>query len=589
MRSPSASLYPYLNLPLARVLVPMVSQEIQLQAALSEGCLGLVRMESALLSRSHLGLVMEYIDGGTLTQYVSRRTATRFERGGLHLEEDEARYFFRQLINAVEYLHKSHVAHRDLKMCNVVLTTRRPPTLKLCDFGFAKGWDEDSCMHTRIGTPVYMSPQLIEAQRDGKAYSATAADVWACGVLLYAMLLGRFPYDHTGHPDPNSSGAHVEVLNEQLKASDGGWERTPRVAPHIQLLSNECRDLLGQLLNMDEAKRITIPNIRKHPWFTAAMPDHLDAAIREAEEKQGKLDAAMEAAHESMLKKRNTAVHELVLMAGHEFGSPAAVAAAAAATGGGALPFAAIFECGSEGECPTTPGSRCTATTTTCGGGGGNTGVVNGSSPRLQKLSPRTGAITAATTATSLAGGLSPAPSTREKAPSDCEAEVIVIDLTAVARRTKSDGLLLLAPSPSMLGGGEEVDSYRLGDSGEDTEDACADSSTACNTGAAAAAAAAAAAGGTSSAGGNGPRLLQTAQTGTAAPGADAGVIGAAVQAREVVVEVQGSVEVQAAASTVSPFATLSTADAAPTPGPAAVAASAVASAAEHGAAEQRQ
>lgn len=45
-------------------------------------------------------------------------------------------------------------------MCNVVLTQRRPPTLKLCDFGFAKGWDDSSVMHTRIGTPVYMSPQV---------------------------------------------------------------------------------------------------------------------------------------------------------------------------------------------------------------------------------------------------------------------------------------------------------------------------------------------------------------------------------------------------------------------------------------------
>ncbi|EFJ47716.1 hypothetical protein VOLCADRAFT_33220, partial [Volvox carteri f. nagariensis] len=110
---------------------------------------------------------------------------------------DEARYFFRLLISAVEYLHSSHVAHRDLKMCNVVLTQRRPPTLKLCDFGFAKGWDESSMMNTRIGTPVYMSPQV---RVRGKKYSATAADVWACGVMLFAMLLGRFPYDHVGHP-----------------------------------------------------------------------------------------------------------------------------------------------------------------------------------------------------------------------------------------------------------------------------------------------------------------------------------------------------------------------------------------------------
>ncbi len=53
--------------------------------------------------------------------------------------------------------------------------------------------------------------QLIASKHGGKPYSATAADVWACGVMLFAMLGGMFPYDHTGHPNPNSSGAHVEV------------------------------------------------------------------------------------------------------------------------------------------------------------------------------------------------------------------------------------------------------------------------------------------------------------------------------------------------------------------------------------------
>jgi serine/threonine-protein kinase SRK2 len=91
--------------PLAPVLVPMCYAEIQLQARLSEGHVGLVRLESALLSRTHLGLVMEYVDGGTLTNFVSQRGPTRLQRGGLHVTEDEARYFFRQIIGAVEYLH----------------------------------------------------------------------------------------------------------------------------------------------------------------------------------------------------------------------------------------------------------------------------------------------------------------------------------------------------------------------------------------------------------------------------------------------------------------------------------------------------
>ena len=66
-------------------------------------------------------------------------------------------------------------------------------------------------MYTQIGTPVYMSPQLISSRQTKAGYDATKADVWACGVLLFVMLLGMFPFEHTEHPDPNSSEAHVEV------------------------------------------------------------------------------------------------------------------------------------------------------------------------------------------------------------------------------------------------------------------------------------------------------------------------------------------------------------------------------------------
>lgn len=61
-----------------------------------------------------------------------------------------------QFLSAVDFLHKNHVAHRDLKLDNIVLDGSTPPRIKLCDFGFAKNWDEGSNMFTQIGTPVYM-------------------------------------------------------------------------------------------------------------------------------------------------------------------------------------------------------------------------------------------------------------------------------------------------------------------------------------------------------------------------------------------------------------------------------------------------
>jgi len=66
-------------------------------------------------------------------------------------------------------------------------------------------------MFTQIGTPVYMSPQLINSKDTDHGYDAQKADVWACGVLLFVMMLGMFPFEHSDHPDPNSSQAHAEV------------------------------------------------------------------------------------------------------------------------------------------------------------------------------------------------------------------------------------------------------------------------------------------------------------------------------------------------------------------------------------------
>ncbi len=115
---------------------------------------------------------------------------------------------------------------------------------QVCDFGFAKNWDVESNMYTQIGTPVYMSPQLINSKRSKTGYDATKADVWACGVLLFVMLLGMFPFEHSESPDPNSSHAHIEVWLQQVKCC---WRENPRVAEFAAKLSTSCQDLLDKV------------------------------------------------------------------------------------------------------------------------------------------------------------------------------------------------------------------------------------------------------------------------------------------------------------------------------------------------------
>ncbi|KAK9860325.1 hypothetical protein WJX84_006816 [Apatococcus fuscideae] len=139
--------------------------------------------------------------------------------------------------------------------------------IKLCDFGFAKTWaGDDANMMTHIGTPVYMSPELIHSRNGAKGYDGKLVDVWASGVLLIVMLLGTFPFDHLEHPDPNTTEAHLEVWLQQVKQK---WSEIPHISKQVEKahLSPECIDLLNRIFVIDEKDRISLQQIKAHPWY----------------------------------------------------------------------------------------------------------------------------------------------------------------------------------------------------------------------------------------------------------------------------------------------------------------------------------
>lgn len=255
--------------PLPRVVMPNILREITIQAELGEGHVNIVEAKEVILTDKHLCLVMEYAAGNSLTGYVANKWQ-HAQQTGLFLSEEEARYYFRQFITAVAYCHSHSVAHRDLKLDNTLLDGKQPGRVKLCDFGFAKQWEQGQNMYTHIGTPVYMSPEQLDKQAAGQGYLGTAVDVWAAGVLLVVMLLGTFPFDHTEHPDPNSPEAHSEVFNQQNK---GGWSEVPHIKKAVRKaqLSQEVMDLLNRILVPSETDRITVPQIVAHPWYQKAL------------------------------------------------------------------------------------------------------------------------------------------------------------------------------------------------------------------------------------------------------------------------------------------------------------------------------
>ena len=269
------------------VLQPMMLREIEIQSELGEGHLNIIKSTFALLTDKHLGISMEYASGGSLTQYVT----DRFPRTGqgLFLTEEETRYFFKQIVSAIEYCHNRNVAHRDLKLDNTLLDGSDPPYIKICDFGFAKSWGDDNetaNLFTQIGTPVYMSPEVIHAKESKTGYDPKSSDIWSAGVLLYVMLLGSFPFDHDEQQDPNSSQAQQEVYDLQCS---NHWSSHPSNPKGVEMLSPLAKDLMDKIFEIESSKRISLGEIKEHPWYNLPLEQRHQSALEVLRAEQAKI------------------------------------------------------------------------------------------------------------------------------------------------------------------------------------------------------------------------------------------------------------------------------------------------------------
>ncbi|WMV12417.1 hypothetical protein MTR67_005802 [Solanum verrucosum] len=209
-----------------------------------------------VLTPTHLAIVMEYAAGGELFERICN--AGRFS-------EDEARYFFQQLISGVHYCHNMQICHRDLKLENTLLDGSAAPRLKICDFGYSKS----SLLHSRpkstVGTPAYIAPEVLSRRE----YDGKLADVWSCGVTLYVMLVGAYPFED--QEDPKNFRKTIQrIMAVQYKIPD---------YVHI---SQDCRHLLSRIFVANSARRITIKEIKSHPWFLKNLPRELTEAAQAA-------------------------------------------------------------------------------------------------------------------------------------------------------------------------------------------------------------------------------------------------------------------------------------------------------------------
>ncbi|KAI8102429.1 hypothetical protein M9435_006030 [Picochlorum sp. BPE23] len=214
----------------------------------------IIKLEELFVTEDHLVLVLEYADRGDLFTYVKAK-------GGL--TEDTARWYFQQLILAVDFCHKMDVVNRDIKLENILLTNAggKKKMVKLSDFGFSKDMNRHSAPSTRIGTVMYIAPEIIMNERHVE-YDARMSDVWSCGVVLYVMLTCRYPFKK----DQDSLGSG------SIKQAHSLVRRTmENIFDPVLNASRDCNALLRKMLDSDPNKRISIEELMKHPWFLKSL------------------------------------------------------------------------------------------------------------------------------------------------------------------------------------------------------------------------------------------------------------------------------------------------------------------------------
>eukprot|EP00005_Dracoamoeba_jomungandri_P011592 CAMPEP_0174263604 /NCGR_PEP_ID=MMETSP0439-20130205/19299_1 /TAXON_ID=0 /ORGANISM="Stereomyxa ramosa, Strain Chinc5" /LENGTH=557 /DNA_ID=CAMNT_0015349029 /DNA_START=335 /DNA_END=2008 /DNA_ORIENTATION=+ len=174
-------------------------------------------------------IVMQYVGGGELYDYAMKKDK---------LPEDEARRFWRQLVQAVQYMHDRGAVHRDLKLENIMLDSWF--NVVVIDMGLSEFHNKHKLMTTFCGSTSYAAPEMFLCRK----YFGPEVDVWSMGVILYCLILGYLPFE-----DPQ----HIVDANPIPLTPEEGC-------------SEELEDLFEKIFIFEGSERITLEGIRTHPW-----------------------------------------------------------------------------------------------------------------------------------------------------------------------------------------------------------------------------------------------------------------------------------------------------------------------------------
>ena len=217
-----------------------------------------LKLEEIFVTKTHLALVLEYADCGDLFSYVKHRG---------HLSESHARWFFQQIILAVDYCHQMGIVNRDIKLENILLSSNDVlphgmPLVKLSDFGFSKDETAHSPPATRLGTPMYIAPEVLK-NKEGSTYDGKKSDIWSAGVVLHVMLTGQYPF------------LAMQFDSSDVKTFEGQHEMMSRIRTEdyrrIPWLSKECNELMEGLLDFNPETRLTTAEVMESAWYKKSL------------------------------------------------------------------------------------------------------------------------------------------------------------------------------------------------------------------------------------------------------------------------------------------------------------------------------
>ena len=209
-----------------------INREIKIMKKINH--FNITKLYSVIETKYIIYLVQEYVQGKELNDYL-------YTKG--KLSEIEACKFFHQIISGLSYLHHCGIVHRDFKPENILLTNDNK-ILKIIDFGLGNTYEKGQLLKTGCGSPCYIPPEMLKEM----GYNGEETDIWSAGIILYLMLCGTLPF----YEEDN------QLLYQKIIK---GEYTIPKY------LSEEAKDIIKQILEVDPKKRINFEKIKKHPWF----------------------------------------------------------------------------------------------------------------------------------------------------------------------------------------------------------------------------------------------------------------------------------------------------------------------------------